>query len=535
MVSREDDAIKWLCHHCGFAGAMPLIERRQAVPRSPPKPILLEAPKDAEMEAAYDWLASRGITRDTGERAGIVAGYQFIDGQQRIAIGFAYRQDGRTYAVKWRATTTKGFLQTGSANTLYLSDQVEQGGPIAITEGECDCLVLRQVGVVAVSVPNGAAKSGGGRPDHHPRMATYIETGEAILTAATRVVIATDADVPGDTLAEELARRVGKAKCFRAHWPEGCKDANDVLISHGPDVLRECIANAEPWPVKGLYDSDHFAGEVDDLYTTGLSRGESTGYPDVDELYTVLPGQLCVVTGIPSMGKSSWIDQVMVNLALIRDWRFAVCSFENPPKVHIAKLCQLYLGKPFFQGVTPRMERADLAKALAWVKDHFVFLFQGDGSQSPIEDIVERMRAAVLRYGIRGAVIDPANFVDRPRDMNETDWVSDALTKIKVFCMAHDVHVWFAAHPAKIYPNEDGKYAVPGGYSISGSANWFNKADVGMTVHRPNLKDHRSEIHIWKCRFNWIGRVGNTTLLFDPPTGRYYGRVSGDEPDGWEV
>lgn len=503
------------------------------MPRPPPKPILLEAPKDAELEAVYNWLALRGITRDTAVLAGVIAGHQFVDGQSQVCVGFAYKADARTYAVKWRAVASKAFLQTGSANSLYLSDQIKEDGPLTIAEGECDCLSLRQAGVVAVSVPSGAPANVLLRVDD--KRFSYLAQHEAVLAAASRVVLATDADEPGNLLAEELARRVGKAKCFRAHWPDGCKDANDVLMRHGPDVLRECIEQAEPWPVKGLYDSEHFAGEVDDLYISGLTKGESTGYPDVDELYTVLPGQLCVVTGIPSMGKSSWIDQVMVNLALIRDWRFAVCSFENPPKVHIAKLCQLYLGKPFFQGVTPRMERHDLAKALAWVKDHFVFLFQGDGAQSPIEDIVDRMRAAVLRYGIRGAVIDPANFVDRPKDMNETDWVSDALTKIKVFCMAHDVHVWFAAHPAKIYPNDEGKYAVPGGYSISGSANWFNKADIGMTVHRPNLKDFRSEIHIWKCRFNWIGRVGNTSLTFDPPTGRYYGRVTGPEKDDWEL
>lgn len=507
------------------------------MPRPPPKPILLEAPKDADLERAYDWLALRGITRETAQRAGVTAGHQFLEGQLQHCVGFAYRDDGRTYAVKWRATATKAFLQTGSAASLYLAEHLQHGGPMAITEGECDCLALRQAGVPAVSVPSGA-------PGHvrQPASATahrhldYLDPQEALIVAAKRVVIATDADEPGNILAEELARRVGKAKCFRAHWPDGCKDANEVLVRHGPDVLRECMADAEPWPVKGLYDSAHFTDEVDDLYTSGLSKGESTGYPDVDELYTVLPGQLCVVTGIPSMGKSSWIDQVMVNLALIRDWRFAVCSFENPPKVHIAKLCQLYLGKPFFQGVTPRMERADLARALAWVKDHFVFLYQGDGAQSPIEDIVERMRAAVLRYGIRGAVIDPANFVDRPKDMNETDWVSDALTKLKVFCMSHDVHVWFTAHPAKIYPNDDGKYSVPGGYSISGSANWFNKADIGMTVHRPDLKDNRADIHIWKCRFNWIGGVGKAGLRFDPPTGRYYGRV-GDDPtkDDWDL
>ena len=32
----------------------------------------------------------------------------------------------------------------------------------------------------------------------------------------------------------------------------------------------------------------------------------------------------------------------------------------------------------------------------------------------------------------------------------------------------------------------DGEVPAPKGYDISGSAAWFAKADVGLTVHRPN-------------------------------------------------
>ena len=517
---------------------MPVIERKPlyvAPTKAAPKPLVLDVSRETELDRAYDWLASRGITRETAIKAGVIAGKQFIDGDHRPCVGFTYRKEGRTYAVKWRAITTKAFTQSGAANTLYLSDDVEQDGPVTITEGECDCLALRQAGVQAVSVPNGAPSAvlREDRIDHKGRRFAYLGEHDAMFAAAEKVILATDADEPGQVLAEELARRIGKAKCFRAYWPDGCKDANETLIVHGPDVLKECIDNAQPWPVNGLYDAAHFTNEVDDLYLTGLAKGETTGFSEVDEIYTVMAGQLCVVTGIPSMGKSSFVDQLMVNLAKLKGWRFAVCSFENPPKLHIAKLCQLYLGKPFFQGITPRMDRHELARSIAWVKEHFFFLYQGDGHQSPIEDIVDRMRAAVLRYGIRGAVIDPANFVDRPKDLNETDWVNDALTKLKVFIMAHDLHLWFIAHPAKMYKDDDGRYSVPGGYSISGSAHWFNKADMGMTVHRPDLMSNQSDIHIWKARFNWIGKTGKTSLMYDPPTGRYFGKVTGEESDDW--
>lgn len=522
-VTVDGDAIKWLCHHCSFSGAMPLTERRPFIVAQP-KPMILPSSTEEEPEDwAYSWLATRGITRTTARQAGIISGVKFINGESRKAVGFPYRKGGKTYAVKWRATDSKAFTQSGSAVTLWRLDQCQERGPLVICEGEVDCLSLWQAGVEAVSVPNGAPQivSKTTPTEAEDRKFAALWEAKTRVETAEKIIIAVDADSPGDALGEEIARRVGRARCWKALWPNGCKDANDVLRVHGADVLKECIDKAQPWPVRGLYDADHFSGEVDELYVKGLAKGESTGYPNVDELYTIVPGQLCVVTGIPSMGKSSFVDQIMVNLAKMKGWRFAICSFENPPRIHIAKLCQLYMGKPFFDGPTPRMSKDEYRQAMDWVQKHFVFLYQGDGSQSPIEDIIDRLRAAVLRYGVRGAIIDPYNYIDRPRDANETEWVSDTLTKVKVFIEAHDVHMWFVAHPAKQYRREDGKFSVPGGYDISGSSHWFNKADMGMSVHRPDVHQNESEVHIWKCRFNWIGKQGKTSLSYDVPTGRY--------------
>lgn len=524
-ITIEDDHWLHLCHHCGFSGAgklRPEPRRQFFTPQARPS-IELSSKADELSDGALRWLMSRGITEATARKAGVISDVKFIEGENCPVIGFPYREAGKTYAVKWRAIHSKAFTQTGSANTLWLSDRCQKGAPIVITEGEADALALLQAEVPAVSVPNGAplrVVEGKAGPGDDKKFA-YVWAAKELIEAAPKIILAVDGDDPGNALGEELARRIGRAKCWRAFWPDGCKDANDVLRLHGPDVLRECIENAQPWPVKGLYDADHFSDQVEGLYDKGLAKGESTGFANVDDLYTIMPGQLCVVTGIPSMGKSSFVDQVMVNVARMKGWRFAVCSFENEPRIHIAKLCQLYVGKPFFDGPTPRMTKSEYKVALAWVNEHFTFLYQGDGAQSPIEDIIDRLRAAVMRYGIRAASIDPANFVDRPKDMNETDWVSDALTKLKVFIMAHDLHLWFVAHPAKVQRNDDGRYPVPGGYSISGSANWFNKADMGMTVHRPNLEKSESDIHIWKCRFSWVGRTGSARLNYDVPTGRY--------------
>lgn len=255
---------------------------------------------------------------------------------------------------------------------------------------------------------------------------------------------------------------------------------------------------------------------------SGLGRGASTGFPSVDELYSISPGQLTVVTGIPSSGKSEFVDQLMVGLAQDLDWKFAICSFENPPKLHIAKLIAKREKKPFFMGPTKRMDEHHLDRAFDWVQEHFSFIHDETGSTSSIDSIIERLKIAILRYGIKGAVIDPYNYITRDRDLNETQWVTEMLSKLCAFIRAHDIHLWFVAHPAKMMRGPDGKYPIAKGFDISGSAAWFAKADFGITVHRPSPElDHISEIHIWKCRFGWMGKQGQASLIYDPATYSY--------------
>ena len=124
---------------------------------------------------------------------------------------------------------------------------------------------------------------------------------------------------PGQALGEELARRLGKERCYRVTWPEGCKDANDVLQSEGGSAaLRGCIDNAEGFPLRGLFRFSDFEDDISNYYgvlDSSEMKGVSTGWNSVDQHYRVVPGELTVVTGVPNSGKSEWVDALMCNLA----------------------------------------------------------------------------------------------------------------------------------------------------------------------------------------------------------------------------
>jgi twinkle protein len=532
-VKIDADGATWTCHHCGWAGATgtgearPQPQRRAWKPKAPAPVQVAIRPLGAAGEA---FLHARGIGREVAERFGVGEARAWIAAKSAEAdcLAFPCRAPGGAIVnAKFRAIASKDFAQTkGGARSLFGLDLVDvTEGVIVIVEGELDALACAEAGVVnAVSVPDGApAQVSDKAPrDDDPRFACLAAAKED-LDQLGRIVIATDADAPGDALAEELARRLGRERCWRAAWPEDCKDANDVLLKHGPDVLRACIADAEPWPIRALFDVSAFAPAVLSLYRDGRSRGVSTGFRALDPFYTVRPGELSVVSGYPSMGKSEFVDAVAVNLARDHGWKFAVCSFENPPDEHISKLAEKYTGSPFWDGPRPRMTEGELQRALTWAGEHFHFIRAEDDAPT-ICWLLEAAKSAVLRRGIKGLVIDPWNEIEhqRPAGMTETELVSQTLGRVKRFAANYGVHVWFIAHPAKPQRDKDGKIPVPTLYDISGSANWTNKADVGLVIHRdPLARAHQVDVHIRKCRFKSVGKPGFATLDYDLPTGRY--------------
>jgi twinkle protein len=535
----DRDGAVWNCHHCGWNGAVNEGEDCSAWPtrRRPAAPIKpTKAPSDPTAEV-LQWFAKRGISETTVRRNRIGAQRAYIPKLQAEVdcIAFQYFRGGELVNIKFRALGEKAFALVKDAEVIFygLDDIADVKSEVIIVEGEPDKLALEEAGIRdGVSVPTGAPeKVKAGEPDLDDAKFSYMAACAEYLDRQDRIILAVDNDEPGRALAEELARRLGKERCWRVRWPDGCKDANDVLLTHGAKVLRECIEAAEPYPIAGLHGVFDFADETLSLYRDGRKRGLSTGWPSLDEFMTIRPGELSVVTGVPGSGKSEFIDALAVNLARAFGWRFALCSFENPPEEHIAKLAEKYSGLPFWDGPTPRMHEADLERAIGWIDNYFC-LISFDDEAPTIEAILEKAGSAVLRHGIRGLVIDPYNEIEhrRPSNMTETEYVSQLLGKVKRFTQHHGVHVWFVAHPAKLQRDNSGSRPEPTLYDISGSANWVNKADLGIVIHRdPDKNPTRVEIQVRKVRFKSVGKIGTVALRWDRATGRY-SEIAAQEP-----
>ena len=531
-VNIDSEKVIYHCHHCGTNGLIPRTEGtvmnvvksvKKVEPVAPIKPKSI--PKNNLDSESAKWLEDRKICPKVAEASGCV----ISDKNNKPVIGFSFETDGEVEAVKYRsANGTKTFWWEGNAQKLWGKQTVDKSLPtmestIIITEGEMDVLAIKTAfdGVMNVncySVPNGAPNKITDNkidPSEDGRF-KYVWNDREKFDNVERVILCTDTDDNGNILADELARRLNKARCYRVDTLD-CKDANDVLIKHGAEKLRKAITSAEPIPLHGLNSLEHYEDEFQSLYEKGMPSGVSTGFASVDKIFSLSTGNLVVTTGHAGDGKSAFIDQLVVNVARNSGWKTCFCSFEKPVQLHAVQLSQILVGKPFFEGQNERMNQEEKDFAESWIKEHILFQDYQDGGMPTIEAILEKGASAVMRKGIRILVIDPFNFIHTDHKGLETDMVSEMLTKVQLFAKQHDVLVFFVAHPTKPFIR-DGKKNVCTGVDVAKSYAWFSKADTGLTVYRG---EEGVEIHNWKARWGWQGSLGSVNMSFNPVNGRY--------------
>lgn len=510
-INNETGAYK--CHHphCDYQGYL----KDDGTMPPPPKPRLKVALPDTDLpEWAELIFKSRGISKEVLKRNNVKANSK--------EIIFPFYRDGKVVNAKYRSRDKKFRQEAGADKIFYGLDDIKNEKECIIVEGEFDKLALEEASYKnVISVPDGAPDV---KSKNYTSKFSYLENCEEELKHIEKFIIAVDDDPAGELLEAELVRRLGPEKCFTVRWPEGCKDANDTLRQDLYDCVL-AIDTAKAVPVSGLFDFESVEELNNQLYhNDGREGGTNTGWHNVDELYTVRPGEVTVVTGIPSHGKSELIDALMVNIAMEQGWRFATFSPENHPiELHCSKLQQKFIGKPFSKSYNGYMSPAEFDKSKDFLREHFYFVAPDD-NELTVDKILEKAKVCVQRYGIKGFSIDPWNEIDhtRPPGQTETDYISIALSKIRRFARTYKVHVWVIAHPTKLPKETNGKYACPTPYDIAGSANFRNKADNCIAVYRDLLDDNKAvEIHIQKIRFREIGKVGVVELYYQVNSGRY--------------
>lgn len=505
-VTFTDNAVLYKCHNdCGFEGVVyyrDKYENRKKY-KKPEPPKVVE-----ELSPIYKYFAKRKITQQVVDEYGVS-----YNDKKEIVI--PYYKNGELVNVKYRRNLGNGkksFRQEAETEkTLYGMDLVKDTDTLIWVEGEMDVLALAVEGIRAVSPPQGASEN----------KLECIENCFDFINKFTTHIIAVDNDAAGDHLKLNLLDRLGRDKCKIVNWKQ-YKDANEALIAG--EKLQPFIDAAEdiiPDGIQTFYDA------FDDIFKYNFEKDKDyyeTGWVQFDNICKIRKGYLMIVSGYPSRGKSTFVDNLGVIFAEKYGWKWLIASFESVIGGHYNSLLEMHKRKSIYKMLNEAGGKIDDRVAaimggedFAFIADHF-YRFDIDRLWT-VDEICERTILAVRKYGIDALVIDPYNRLKNDFKDREDRYIGSILASLSMLAKKLNILVIFVAHPKK----PDGE-KCPNMYSISGSSDWYNMTDYGIIIHRDRQTDgklsNRPTIFIEKVKNFFLGNPsgGEITLNYNVNT-----------------
>ena len=498
------------CHHCDSSFQLHTYQRKGSSEKVYVRPEVVKIkPPTSKI---VKWFNTRGISQQTLTDLRCGEGPEFMPqtGKTENTIQFNYIMGDQLINVKYRDGRKNFKLYKGAEKVFYNINSIVGYDNCVITEGEMDVLALHEAGVTnVISVPNGATLNSNNL-DYLDNCIDYFEDKE-------KIILAVDDDEPGQALQQELIRRLGAEVCFLCTF-EDCKDANDYLIKYGKEKLIKRIEDAKPVPLENVKTFKDIEDEITDFVRNGFKPGFQIGLPNFDDIFSTYTGQFITVTGIPSSGKSDFVDQMVVGYNQKYQWKTAFASPENAPTyLHAHKLM-----RKIWQ-IMPSKEDIQTTK---WkqigehINDNFFFI---DMERYTLESVLRKGAELVKRKGIKCLVIDPYNKIRdvdcKTEDVNR--YTMEYLTKIETFAKKYDVLVFIVAHPTKMYRDQNGKIQEPTMYNIKGGGEWYDASYHGLLVHR-DYEAKNTKVKVLKVKFQNLGENGGESFFtWEPRSGSF--------------
>jgi len=513
------------CHNCNTSFQLHTYQRKGASEKEYVRPIVSAYQPPATK--VIGWFETRGISQKTLIDLNVGEGSEYMPqtGKAENTIKFNYFMGDQLINVKYRDGRKNFKLYKGAEKVFYNINSIVGYDTCVITEGEMDVLALHEAGIPnAISVPNGATLNSNNL-DYLDNCIDYFEDKD-------KIILAVDSDEAGQALQSELVRRLGAEVCYLASFDD-CKDANEYLIKHGTEKLAKRIAGARPVPLENVTTFRDIEDEVTDFVRNGFKKGYQVGLDNFDDIFSTYTGQFITVTGIPSSGKSDFVDQMVVGYNRNYNWKTAFASPENAPTyLHANKLMRkTWEGMPTKEDIG-----GDRWNKIA---DHCnTNYFHIDMERYTLESVLRKGAELVKRKGIKCLVIDPFNKVRdvdcKTEDVNR--YTMEYLTKIEIFAKKYDVLVFIVAHPTKMYKTQDGKIEEPTMYNIKGGGEWYDASYHGILVHR-DYEARTVKAKVLKVKFQNLGENGaEAHFKWEPKSGCFipHEPISNDEPMPWE-
>lgn len=378
------------------------------------------------------------------------------------------------------------------------------GDPLVITLGEQMADLCRQQGLRHV---RDASIGPSALLDSQGRVLPEIEFFESFVLLIPE---------GGEDLRDTIAVNLGDERCCWAYIPEEPRNIPCVVAGAKRmwmDEVTKLLDIPEPGPVR--------------VFETGFEGLDAHG------LRIVTPA-FCPIVGPYGSGKSIFLRQLLINLWRLHGWRFALTSFEEKVRPRYERDLMRHLIGYSEQAWTEN----DKARAREELNDAAVFIRRKRSAVLDMDRLLDRLEYAVRVYGIKVVAIDPFNEIEHqvPRGMAKTDYVGNAIMRLKQLADDYDLLMIVALHPPKDGVEKrlqkNGLLTLNDG---ADSANWGNKADLGFCMWRD--LDGPTILHVDKVKdHETMGKPTLCEMIHDPVMNRFnVGRMGFDIIGGTDV
>lgn len=487
--------------------------------------------------AAISYLESRGISAVTAEKYQIT-----VHKERENVLVFPFLDEkGQMQYIKYRKTDfnqardqNKEWCESNCKPILFGMYQCNpENKTLVLTEGQIDSLSVAEAGIEnAVSVPSG--KNG----------FTWVPYCWDWLQQFDALIVFGDCERGEITLLDDMKKRFhGAVKVVQQQDYRGCKDANELLLRHGKQAVREAVGNAKVIPVQQVE-------ELADVKTVDLLSLPKipTGIAGLDKILSggIYYGQVAVLTGKRGDGKSTFGSQILANALNVGKTVFAYSG--ELPDYHFKRWIDLQIagkhniidrsGKD--GNISYYLPDSKAREISEWYRGR-AYLFDNQASEDgELESLLEIIEKSVKQYGIDLVMLDnlmTALDIDMSVDLYRAQ--SKFVDKLVKMAKRLNVAVILVVHPRK------NSYSKDDTDEVSGSADITNKVDIVMTYKRNGSIDF-STVNMQNERFLTVSKNRLTgklavkddaiALHYDPVSKRISdNRDDFTRPYGWEA
>lgn len=471
------------------------------------------------LEPAVEYLAKRGISSETAKK------YEITIKQEtnNILVFPFYDEKGELQFIKYRKTDfdkekdkNKEWCEKDCKPILFGMKQCNgKFDRLVLTEGQLDSLSVAEAGIEnAVSVPTGANGF------------TWIPYCWDWFTKFEEIVVFGDCEKGKITLLDDISKRFpNKVKHVRESDYLKCKDANEILLKHGPDAIKKAVDNAIALPVNKVLS----LADVENVNIFELQKLK-TGLKELDDtLYGGIPfGIVCLVAGKRGDGKSTLTSQIM-GQAIEQGYNTFAYSGELPNYLYKSWFDFQIAGRNHIteNNKDGRINRFITNPNQKLINDWYrekAFIYDNriveDDEQ---EDLLKTITQAIMQYGIKVILIDnlmTAMYIDEKQGSDKYDQQGRFVRALTKIALQYDCLILLVAHRRKNSFTTDANDEVSGSGDITNLAGMVLSYDRG--TEKEGLSPDQRKLIIAKNRLFGKINLNGIVLDYDEKSKRIY-------------